>query len=90
MALYNGQAQTPDYGDALRLIDRWISAERDYNRLPSVSVAIVKDQEVLWSKAYGLASIESGQDCRDHYVLQYLQHHKVIYLDCHHAAIRSR
>jgi len=52
------QFPTPDYTDALHLIDSWIAAQRDYKDLPSVSVAIVKDQETIWSKAYGLANTD--------------------------------
>ncbi len=53
-------SQTPaiDYTDALHLIGSWIEAQRDYSDLPSISVAIVKDQETIWSKAYGMANSE--------------------------------
>ena len=47
-----------DYKDALHVIDMWIKAQVDYQKLPSVSVAVVKDQETIWSKAYGVANIE--------------------------------
>jgi CubicO group peptidase (beta-lactamase class C family) len=52
------QFPTTDYSDALHLIDSWIAAQRDYMDLPSISVAIVKDQETIWSKAYGLANAD--------------------------------
>ena len=53
-------SQTPaiDYTDALHLIDAWVEAQRDYDDIPSISVAIVKDQETIWSKAYGLANTD--------------------------------
>ena len=50
------QHQTIDYTDALRLINSWIEAQRDYADLPSISVAIVKDQETIWRKAFGMAN----------------------------------
>ena len=53
------QSKATDYTDALRLIDSWIEAQREYARIPSISVAIVKDQETIWSKAYGMANSES-------------------------------
>ena len=53
------QPQTTDYKDAFHLIDSWIEAQSDYGDLPSVSVAIVKDQEIIWSKAYGMANADS-------------------------------
>jgi CubicO group peptidase (beta-lactamase class C family) len=54
-------SQTPptDYKDAFRLIDSWVDAQKDYKDLPSLSVAIVKDQQTLWSKAYGTANIDA-------------------------------
>lgn len=53
------QPQTTDYKDAFNLIDSWIEAQSDYGDLPSVSVAIVKDQEIIWSKAYGMANTDN-------------------------------
>jgi CubicO group peptidase (beta-lactamase class C family) len=53
------QSQNNHYKDALHLIDSWIEAQRDYMDLPSISVAIVNDQETIWSKAYGMANNES-------------------------------
>lgn len=44
--------------DALRYIDAWLEAQQVYDRLPGVSVAIVRDQEVIWSKGYGLADVK--------------------------------
>lgn len=49
---------TPDYTDALHLIDQWMSGERDFDRLPGISVSIVKDQQIIWSKGYGYADVE--------------------------------
>lgn len=56
----HGQDQVKtNYSDALRLIDSWIDAQKDYAHLPSITAAIVKDQEVIWSKGYGLSNIEN-------------------------------
>ncbi|MDZ4706759.1 MAG: serine hydrolase domain-containing protein [Saprospiraceae bacterium] len=51
----NLSAQVPptDYTDAFRLIEGWMEAQKDYQHLPSVSAAIVNDQEMIWSKAFG-------------------------------------
>jgi CubicO group peptidase (beta-lactamase class C family) len=50
------QHQTIDYADALHLINSWIEAQREYADLPSISIAIVKDQETIWRKAFGMAN----------------------------------
>lgn len=47
-----------DYSEAIRMIDTWLEAQRDYDHLPGISVAIVTDQDVLWSKSYGMADLE--------------------------------
>jgi len=48
------------YADAFNLIDKWLSGQRDFDRLPGLSVSIVKDQETVWSKGYGFANVEAG------------------------------
>lgn len=52
------EQKKPNFSEAIRLIDTWLEAQRDYDQLPSVSVAIVTDQDILWSKSYGMADIE--------------------------------
>lgn len=52
------QDKKPDFTDAFRVIDTWVQAQVDYEKLPSVSIAIVKDQETIWAKAYGYANRE--------------------------------
>ncbi len=47
-----------DVGDALNLIDKWMNAQRDFDRLPGISVAIVMDQMTLWNSAYGYADLD--------------------------------
>ncbi|RFT15963.1 MAG: Beta-lactamase [Candidatus Saccharicenans subterraneus] len=52
------KADKKDYSEALRLIDIWLEAQRDYERLPGMSAAVVDDQAVIFSRAYGLADLE--------------------------------
>jgi CubicO group peptidase (beta-lactamase class C family) len=47
------QSPSPRYQDAVRLIDAWLDAQRAYDRVPGMSVAIVNGQELLLSKGYG-------------------------------------
>lgn len=44
--------------DAIRLIDAWLEAQQHYDRLPGISVAIVRDQELIWSKGYGVSDVK--------------------------------
>jgi len=52
------EQKKPDFSEAIRLIDTWLEAQRDYDHLPGVSVSIVMDQDLLWSKSYGMADLE--------------------------------
>ncbi|MDB5423661.1 MAG: class beta-lactamase-related serine hydrolase [Phenylobacterium sp.] len=48
-------AATPDpaLGEALRLIDTWLDSAQAYDRVPSLSAAVVQGDKVVWSKGYG-------------------------------------
>ena len=45
-------------GQALRLFGEWLDAKIAYERIPGVSVALVSDQEVIWSQGFGFADVE--------------------------------
>jgi CubicO group peptidase (beta-lactamase class C family) len=49
-----------NYDEAFRLIDVWLDAQKDFDRLPGISLAIVEDQETIWTGAYGCANVEDG------------------------------
>jgi CubicO group peptidase (beta-lactamase class C family) len=52
-------ANDPRVASALELARTWVEAERAYEALPAVSVAVVAGQEVLWSAGYGVADLAS-------------------------------
>ncbi len=54
------QPTSNESSDALKLIDTWLEAQRDYDHLPGLSVAIVKDQQIIWTKAYGMADLKKN------------------------------
>lgn len=53
-----GQTKKTDYSDMLRLIDIWLDTQRDFDKLPGISVAIVQDQDIIFKKGYGYADLE--------------------------------
>jgi CubicO group peptidase (beta-lactamase class C family) len=59
-ASFQVNAQTPktDYSEKLPIIDAWLDGMRAYDRLPGLSIAIARDQEVIFSKGYGFADVE--------------------------------
>jgi CubicO group peptidase (beta-lactamase class C family) len=55
----NAQEQKKDYSEALKIIEVWLDAQKDYEKLPGISAAIIKDQEIIWSGAFGKANVEA-------------------------------
>ncbi|MEZ2416233.1 serine hydrolase domain-containing protein [Muriicola sp. E247] len=45
-----------DYSEAFNLIEVWLDAQKDFDKLPGISAAVIEDQEVLWSGAFGQAN----------------------------------
>ena len=52
------QKKDKDYSEAIKLIEVWLDAQRDFDRLPGISAIVVDDQDVIWSGAFGLANVE--------------------------------
>jgi CubicO group peptidase (beta-lactamase class C family) len=52
------QDKQKDFSDAFNLIEVWLEAQRDFEKLPGITAIIVKDQQVLWKGGYGMANIE--------------------------------
>ena len=52
-------AQVPkvDYDAQLKIIDYWLGAQRDFDKLPGISVAIVQDQDIIFKRGYGFADV---------------------------------
>jgi D-alanyl-D-alanine carboxypeptidase len=54
------RARHPELRAALDLLTAWIEYRLAYLSLPSMAVAVVHDQELLWSRAFGHADVEGG------------------------------
>ena len=50
------QDNEKNYAEAYQLIDTWLSTQQQFDQLPGLSLAVVEDQKVLWSGAYGFAN----------------------------------
>ena len=48
----------PKVQAGITLLDAWIRARMEYEGLPGLVIGIVHDQEVVWTKAYGHASLD--------------------------------
>src|SRR5215510_8826761 len=49
--------QNPRVKQALKLMQVWLDAQRDYQQIPGVSAAVVYDQQALWSGGFGFADL---------------------------------
>jgi CubicO group peptidase (beta-lactamase class C family) len=58
----SSQPDETDYSEAFRLIEAWLEAQKDYEQLPGISAAVVRDQEIIWSDAFGKANREQNLD----------------------------
>lgn len=47
-----------DYTDAFTIIEVWLDAQKDFDKLPGISAIIVDDQDVIWDGAYGYSNVE--------------------------------
>ena len=49
-----------DVQAAIKLADAWLENRLDYDNVPGASIAVVKDQEVVWSKGFGYARLKGN------------------------------
>jgi CubicO group peptidase (beta-lactamase class C family) len=49
----------PRVQDALHLLREWTDAQREYTPFPGISIAVVHDQELIWSEGLGYADLET-------------------------------
>lgn len=49
------QNEEKDYSEAFELIDVWLEAQKDFEKLPGITAVMVKDQDITWSGAFGMA-----------------------------------
>lgn len=45
-----GQSPKTDYTKMLNVIDLWLDAQKNFDKLPGISVAIVHDQDIIFKK----------------------------------------
>jgi len=53
-------AESRQFVEAVNLLEVWIESVLDFNRLPGVSIAIVHDQDIVYTRGFGYADVENG------------------------------
>lgn len=51
-------ANKVEVSSSIQLVETWIKSEIEYNNLPGLSVGIVYDQDLIWSKGFGFADVD--------------------------------
>src|SRR6056300_1021524 len=47
----------PEVQGALAVIDAWVEGKQHYDRVPGISVGIVRDQDLMWAGNYGYSNL---------------------------------
>ena len=55
-SLIHAQEDEKDYSDAIKIVETWLEAEKDFNNYPGISAAVIDNQKVLWQGAFGLSN----------------------------------
>lgn len=61
----------------IRLLDEWIQTQLEYSGLPGLAIGIVRDQDVVWAKAYGLADLERREPLSTGSIFRIASHSKL-------------
>ncbi|MCP4263783.1 MAG: serine hydrolase [Planctomycetes bacterium] len=51
-------AENPEVASGIRLLEAWIESQMAYKGWPGLSIGIVYDQKLIWSKGFGYADVE--------------------------------
>lgn len=54
-------SEDPAVQEAIEVARIWLDAQHDYEQIPGIAVALVHDQEVVWSEGIGVADREDGR-----------------------------
>ena len=66
----------PRVAAALELLEIWIDAQVDYQDIPGASAGIVYDQDLIWSKGFGFAHVDSRDPVQHLFDLEAVHQHR--------------
>jgi CubicO group peptidase (beta-lactamase class C family) len=53
-------ANDPRVASAIRLLEVWVETQLAYEAIPGISMGIVHDQDLIWSRGFGYANPDEG------------------------------
>ncbi len=65
MIVFTGSVQAqklseePRVESAINLLEMWVQAQIDFERIVGISMSVVHDQELIWSRGFGYSDIET-------------------------------
>lgn len=72
-----GLADNDRVSSAIRLFDAWISTQQEFLGIPSISVGIIYDQDLIWSKSYGHQDPDQGTPASSDTLYRIASHSKL-------------
>lgn len=54
------QEKKKDYTEAFKLVEVWLEAQKDFDKLPGLTAIVIEEQKVLWSGAVGMSNVEKS------------------------------
>lgn len=51
--------EDPRVKSAINLLELWVQAQLDFERIAGISMSVVHDQELIWSKGFGYSDLET-------------------------------
>jgi len=51
--------EDPRVSSAINLLEMWVQAQVDFERIAGISMSVIHDQELIWSQGFGYSDIES-------------------------------
>jgi len=52
-------SEDPRVSSAINLLEMWVQAQVDFERIAGISMSVVHDQELIWSQGFGYSDIET-------------------------------
>ncbi|MFC1556214.1 serine hydrolase domain-containing protein, partial [candidate division KSB1 bacterium] len=52
-------SEDPRVKSAVNLLEMWVQAQIDFERIAGISMSVVHDQELIWSRGFGYSDIET-------------------------------
>ncbi len=58
------QQSEKETSETFKLVEVWLDAQKDYEKLPGITAAVIEDQKVLWEGAFGEANMEDNVEAK--------------------------